>query len=210
MAYTKAEIRGLVKTEVLTYLPTIRLDPRTIDFNVRRAEMDVFRLVSQLPAYENVFFQTLSVTDGTQLPARFDFISNVATNDANGNPATYLDIQETGFRSKNQYDLATAESPSYGFCDQKFFVRPNTETLTMGYYEHPLDLTGQSDSTESTIPDELSGLVTLGASKYCMQMLVRFAEQYKLSESDKKNAQAAIQIFGAQYQEQQQLNTRLL
>lgn len=211
MAYTKADIRGLVKTEVLTYLPTIRLDPRTIDLNVHRAEMDVYRFITQLTAYENVFFYSTSVGDGDDFPVRFDFQSNVATTSENI-PATYIDIQEVGFRNTNIYDLATEDSPSYAYCNQKIVIFPNTVTLEFGHYKTPTDFSSPSvlDTTESDIPDELSGLVTLAAAKYCMQTLVRYADQFGLSDADKKNAQMAIEIFGNQYQYQQQLETKLL
>jgi len=209
MAYTKAEIRGLVQTEVLTYLPTIKLDPRTIDFNVKRAEMDVYLFYSQIQ--DEPFLEYSDFADGDDLPERFDFIANAAKN-ADGKPASWLPIENVPFRKSNQYDLATTDSVSYSICNQKWLIIPNSETINIGFYQLPLDLSDPTvvDSTASSIPEELSGLVTLGAAKYCMQTIVDFAEQLQLSEQDRKNASAAIDVFGGLYQQQQQLSTKLL
>jgi len=209
MAYTKGEIRGLVQTEVLVYLPTIRLDNRTIDYNVHRAELDVYKFYRD--AQEEVFRTSVTVSNGASLPARFDIIANQAINTNDDSTATWLPVEEVPFRKTNQYDLATPTSSSYTICNQLWLILPNTETLTIWYYARPIDYSGDAFniSFESTMPDQLRYLVMLGAAKYCMQTLMTLPQQYQLSEQDLENAKLALNIFGSQYQRTQEANRRL-
>lgn len=209
MAYTKGEIRGLVQTEVLVYLPTIRLDPRTIDYNVKRAEMDVYRFYRD--AQEEKFRTSVTVSDGANLTERFDIIANQAINTNDDSTATWLVIENVPFRKSNQYDLATVTSCSYSICNQQWLILPNTETLQIWIYQRPLDYSGDSynDSTSSTMPEQLRYLVMLGAAKYCMETVMALPSQYKLSQQDLENAQAALTVFGSQYQKTQDQNRRL-
>ncbi len=202
MAYTKGEIRGLTKTEVLSYLPTVKLDDRMIDLNVRRAEMDVFTWYANQA--ENFFRTTFSAADGAQLPVdfyRFANEGNIA-----GVPAHYIEPDKIGFRTTNKWDLATATSPDYLIYDQVVHTLPNTSTILISYVQMPADNSDPAiaDNAASTMPDELKYVVQLGAARRCFQHIIDYSKQLQLSEAEQQNAVRALENYGALYTKQQQ------
>lgn len=202
MSYTKGDIRGLAKAEVFSYLPTVKLDNRMIDLNVRRAEMNIFTWY--MLRAENFFRTTFSAADGAHLPADFYRFANEGN--ISGVPATYIDPDKIGFRKTNKWDLATATSPSYAIYDQLVHTLPNTATILISYYQMPADLSdpGTADNAVSTMPDELKYLVQIGTARRCFQTIVDMAKQLNLTAAEQANAQKALETYGQLYTKERQ------
>ena len=201
MAFTKGDIRGLVKQACLVYRSNIKLDDRTIDLNIQRATDEIF--AASVNAKEWLFRKTASFADGDALPADFYMFANHAV-DGSGTPvpASYIKASAKGFRETNKWDLATATSISYYTINQTIKIIPLASApLTISYYFRPADLADPlvADATNSSMPDELKMLLAFGAARWCYQMLYDEAMALGLSQEERELFKSSIDLYSIQY-----------
>ena len=201
MAFTKGDIRGLVKQQCLVYRAQTKLDDRTIDLNIQRATDEIF--VASVNAKEWLFRKTASFADAAALPADFYMFANHAV-DGSGTPVpgSYIGATEKGFRETNKWDLATATSISYYTINQTIKILPLASApLTISYYFRPTNLADPTvlDSVASSIPDELKMLLAFGAARWCYQMLYDEAAALGLSQDERDLFKSSIDLYSMQY-----------
>ena len=201
MAFTKGDIRGLVKQFCLTYRAQTKLDDRTIDLNIQRATMDIF--AASVNSREWLFRKTASLADAANLPSDFYEFANHAV-DGSGTPvpASYITPGEIGMRKTNTWDLATATSVSYYTTDQTIKILPAASSpLTVSYYFKPTNLADPTvlDSVASSIPDELKWLLMMGAARWCYQMLYDQAEAFRLTQQEREMSKSSLDMYSKMY-----------
>lgn len=136
--------------------------------------------------------------DGTDVPADWlGFISAITTSSPTGKPFTWIQPDKIPGIKRTGLLQATVNSPKIWQSDKKLHIWPNTVTGTLRYYQMPVklyfdDQTSIDETVVDKMPSDSEPSIETAAWEYCIMQLIEMKNMGQLTEM-KSEAVSALQ-----------------